>query len=40
MTILSIALKTVLEYLKEQKNVHIYLFSQGKEEDFQDFDAV
>ena len=33
------ALKTVLEYLKEQKNVHIYLFSQGKEEDFQDFEA-
>lgn len=31
------ALKTVLEYLKEQNNIHIYLFSQGVEEDFQDF---
>lgn len=31
------ALKTVLNYLKDKDNVHIYLFSQGKKEDYQEF---
>ncbi len=31
------ALKTVFDYLKDRNNIHIYLFSQGKEEQFQEF---
>lgn len=31
------ALETVLEYFGNKKNIHIYLFSQGSEEDFREF---
>ncbi|WP_125140101.1 hypothetical protein [Clostridium transplantifaecale] len=31
------ALDTALEYLKDKKNIHIYLFSQGKIEDYAEF---
>lgn len=31
------ALKTALEVLKDQSNIQIYLFSQGKEEDYSEF---
>lgn len=31
------ALKTALDYLKDEDNIQIYLFSQGKEEQFQEF---
>lgn len=31
------ALNTALQYLKDKKNIHIYLFSQGKPEDYPEF---
>ena len=31
------ALKTVLFYLKKVPNIHIYIFSQGREQEFQEF---
>lgn len=34
------ALKTALEYLKDKDNIHIYLFSQGKKEDYPEFSTV
>lgn len=34
------ALKTALDYLKDKDNVHIYLFSQGKKEDYSEFLTV
>lgn len=33
------ALNTALNYLKTQENVHIYLFSQGRQEDFKEFEC-
>lgn len=33
------ALKTALDYMEDKKNIHIYLFSQGKESDFPEFNT-
>ena len=34
------ALKTALDYLKDRENIQIYLFSQGKKEDYPEFSAI
>ena len=34
------ALKTALDYLKDKDNIHIYLFSQGKKEDYPEFSTI
>lgn len=34
------ALQSVLEYLKDKENIHIYLFSQGKKEDYPEFAKI